>query len=175
MGWMADEGALFECHVLLPRGTTRGESRRRSKEHTSAYEDHKEAHKAAMEARDAELKAHDANCVPHLIEVIMFSDVEVQLLREIVSGIDEYFMCRQKERMFVGRNIDWLHNAEHPQHLPNEPVPSVRPALPPLAGPAWRHQGQRGARRVPAGRHGHAARQAQRGPGLRLPHRVAEH
>ncbi len=38
------------------------------------------------------------------------TDFEDQFMSEIVTGLDEYYICRKKDCLFVGLNTDWIEN-----------------------------------------------------------------
>ena len=83
----------------------------------------KDTHFRAMLKWDDDMrqKSEDPTFVPPLAEVFV-SDFEAQFMSEIVTGLDEYFMCRQKHCMFVCRNTDWIHNAAHNPPQKGDPV-----------------------------------------------------
>ena len=70
---------------------------------------------------DMNRKCEDPTFVPQLAEIYV-SDFEAQFMSEVVKGMDEYFFCRHKSCMFVCRNTDWMHNAEHHPPLKDDPV-----------------------------------------------------
>jgi hypothetical protein len=57
--------------------------------------------------QDLAAKAADPEFVPPLREVRL-TDLEAQFVSRIVPGLDEFFLCRRRECLFVCRNIDWI-------------------------------------------------------------------
>ena len=54
-------------------------------------------------------KAEDGTYVPKL-EVTLLQDQVLQFASEVVPGVDEYYVCRQRECRILCRNTDWIHN-----------------------------------------------------------------
>ena len=64
---------------------------------------------------DWQKKAEDPFSVPQL-NTVLTRDCEAQFLSEVPPGVQEYYLCRHKDCMFVCRSTDWTHNA--PQQPP---------------------------------------------------------
>ena len=121
-GWDAAKRDIDSRHP----GETRRAVRNRLKEFTalwvihiaSAYskmpKEKKETCKSALQewVQEHERKARDPEYVPKLKETNV-SSMEHQFLSEIVTGIDAFFVCRQKTCLWIGRNVDWAHDVAH--------------------------------------------------------------
>ena len=54
-------------------------------------------------------KAEDGTYCPSL-QVTMTDEWLLQFISEILPGVNEYFLCRQRNCLVLTRNTDWLHN-----------------------------------------------------------------
>ena len=66
--------------------------------------------------QDWEKKAKDPEYIPDLDPQFKIQDSEAQFLSEIVPGLDDFFLCRHRTCMFVGRNTDWVPNMMDSQY-----------------------------------------------------------
>ncbi len=65
---------------------------------------------------DCRKKAENDEFVP-ILSSIHLSDFEAQFLSELVPGLDEYFLCRQRSCLAVTHNNTWIHNSPNGQYL----------------------------------------------------------
>ena len=73
--------------------------------------------KASLEQWVAEWgrKAEDGTYTLSL-KMTMTDDWLLQFISEIVPGVNEYFLCRQRNCLVLTRNTDWLHNVPDGGH-----------------------------------------------------------
>ncbi len=65
---------------------------------------------------DCRKKAENNEFIP-VLSSIHLSDFEAQFLSELVPGMDEYFVCRQRTCLTVTHNTSWIHNSPNGQYL----------------------------------------------------------
>ena len=70
---------------------------------------------AAIACWDADWKAkifysgNELNGLPELASIELFEH-EAQLLSAVVDQVDEFYVCRQRACLYIGRNTDWVTN-----------------------------------------------------------------